>query len=82
MCSTLINDNIISNEMKHTCDSSRFSKFYFFKNQFACHHCGQINDRNSNSQKYCQRKDNPECDDDRFYSKLWSKFKHPLQLNQ
>lgn len=53
---------------------------YLFKNQFSCLHCGQINDRNSNNQKYCSRSDNPECNDDRHFMKLWQLGKHPIQL--
>lgn len=45
-----------------------------------CAHCGEIVQPHSPSQKYCQREDNPECDDDRYFKSLWQKGKHPLQL--
>lgn len=43
-----------------------------------CEHCGDGIDVYSNAQKYCQRDDNPECCDDRHFSKLWENGKHPL----
>ena len=45
-----------------------------------CLHCGQEFEMRSSNQKYCHRQDNPECDDDRYFKKLWEKGKHPLQL--
>ena len=44
-----------------------------------CEHCGEVFDKNSNAQKYCSREDNAECQDDRYYQKLWNSGKHPLQ---
>jgi len=47
-----------------------------------CVHCNTPFLPNSPRQKYCSREDNPACDDDRYFEKLWEKGKHPLQLIQ
>lgn len=47
--------------------------------QKKCEHCGEHIDIYSNAQKFCSRQDNPACDDDRHFAKLWDKGKHPLQ---
>lgn len=46
-----------------------------------CKHCSASFLPKSPNQKYCQRNDNPWCDDDRYFEMLWNKGKHPLQLN-
>ena len=43
-----------------------------------CKHCDNDFMPNSPNQKYCN---NPECRDDRHFSELWKKGKHPLQIN-
>jgi hypothetical protein len=35
---------------------------------------------NSNSQKNCCRDENPECQNDRYFSNLWEKGRHLIQL--
>lgn len=50
--------------------------------QRKCKHCGELIDIYSNAQKYCSREDSPECNDDRYFSKLWEQGKHPLQKKE
>jgi hypothetical protein len=45
-----------------------------------CAHCGNSFTPKNGNQKYCNREDNPECQDDRYFQKLWDNNKHPLQL--
>lgn len=45
-----------------------------------CEHCGSEFWPKSGRSKYCSRDQNPACDDDRYFEKLWQKNKHPLQL--
>ena len=42
-------------------------------------HCGKKYDAYSNAQKYCSQQDNPECESDRYFAKMWDKGTHPLQ---
>lgn len=44
-----------------------------------CKNCNQEIELRSGNQKYCHRDENPQCDDDRHYQKLWDNGKHPLQ---
>lgn len=44
-----------------------------------CKYCeSEFYPKNGN-QRVCNRENNPECDDNRYYQKLWNKGKHPLQ---
>jgi len=44
-----------------------------------CLNCGEVYQPTSGNQKYCGREDSPECQDDRYFQKLWDKGRHPLQ---
>lgn len=47
-----------------------------------CKHCGEEFEMRSGNQKYCHPQDNPECESDRHFQKLWDKGKHPIQLEE
>lgn len=45
-----------------------------------CLHCNNTFMPVSGNQKYCNNENNPACESDRYFQKLWNKGKHPLQL--
>ena len=61
---------------------SNYAEWYIYNNSEGrkCHHCGSEFLPKTGNQKFCSREDDPSCDDDRYFEKLWQKRKHPLQL--
>lgn len=60
---------------------SNFAEWCFYNDYTRiCAHCGTEFMPVSGNQKYCNREENPACESDRHFKKLWDKKKHPLQL--